>query len=376
MKNFKAGYYQNQGYYKSFQPNFINKSWILNAPEIQSLLSQADRQLGRLDMFSNYVPNLDLFISMHILKEATQSNKIEGTQTKIEEALLERDEIPEEKRNDYDEVQNYIAAMNYAIDRLATLPFSSRLIKETHKILLKGVRGKHKTPGDFRKSQNWIGGATINDAVFVPPIHTSVLDYMSDIDKFANDELNKLPDLIKIALIHYQFETIHPFLDGNGRVGRLLITLYLVNKNILKRPILYLSDFFEKNRTNYYDNLTTVREKDNINQWIKFFLVGIIETAKKSINTFDQILQLQKEIDIKIQTLGSRSGNAQKMINILYQTPIISSMKATNLLKVSPTTSMKLLNDLENMNILREMTGMKRNKKYVFWEYLELFIDR
>jgi len=311
---------------------------------------------------------------MHILKEATQSNKIEGTQTKIEEALLEREEIPEEKRNDYDEVQNYIAATNYAIDRLEILPFSSRLIKEIHKVLLKGVRGKHKTPGEFRKSQNWIGGATINDAMFVPPIHTTVLDYMSDIDQFANDEMNKLPDLIKIALIHYQFETIHPFLDGNARVGRLLITLYLVNKNILKRPILYLSDFFERNRMNYYDNLTIVREKDNVNQWIKFFLVGVIETAKKSIYTFDQILQLQKEIDVKIQTLGSRSVNAQKLINALYQVPIMGSNKVIQILEVSPTTVMKLLRDLERMNILKEMTGMKRNKKFVFWEYLELFV--
>ena len=374
MKSFKAGFYVNQGYYKSFQPNFINKNWILDNSEIQALLSQADREVGRLDMFSNYVPNLNLFISMHILKEATQSNKIEGTQTKIEEALLEREEIPEEKRNDYDEVQNYIAAMNYAIDCLKALPFSSRLTKETHKVLLKGVRGKHKTPGEFRKSQNWIGGATINDAMFVPPIHTSVLDLMSDIDKFANNEINKLPDLIKIALIHYQFETIHPFLDGNGRVGRLLITLYLVNKNILQRPILYLSDFFERNRMNYYDNLTIVREKDNINQWLKFFLVGVIETAKNSINTFDKILKLQKEIDSKIQTLGSRSINAQKLINVLYQTPIINSTKAAELIGVTSATIMKLLKDLESMNILKETTGMKRNKKFVFWEYLNLFV--
>ena len=374
MKSFKSGHYVNQGYYKSFQPNLINKEWILDNPEIQMLLSKADRELGKLDMFSNYVPNLDLFISMHILKEATQSNKIEGTQTKMEEALLDRDEIPQEKRNDYDEIQNYISAMHFAIERLETLPFSSRLIKETHKELLQGVRGKHKTPGEFRKSQNWIGGASINDAMFVPPIHDSVSDFMSDIDKFANNEIHKLPDLIKIALIHYQFETVHPFLDGNGRVGRLLITLFLVNKEILQKPILYLSDFFERNRMNYYDNLTVVREKNNIDQWLKFFLVGVIETAKNSINTFDKILQLQKDVDSKIQTLGSRTVNAQKLINSLYQTPIISSTKAAEVIGVTIATAIKLLKDLEELKILSEMTGMKRNKKFVFLDYLQLFV--
>ena len=266
--------------------------------------------------------------------------------------------------------------MSYAIKRLETLPFSSRLIKETHKVLLQSVRGKHKTPGEFRKSQNWVGGATINEAFFIPPVHTSILDMMSDIDKFANSEMNKLPDLIKIALIHYQFETIHPFLDGNGRVGRLLITLYLVNKNILQSPILYLSDFFEKNRTNYYDNLTIVREKDNINQWLKFFLVGVIETARNSINTFNEIMLLQKEVDAKIQNLGSRTANAQKLINILYQIPAIKSTKVAQLIETSPSTAIKLLKDLEAMNILEEMTGMKRNKIYVFREYLELFVDK
>ena len=376
MKSFKAGFYVNQGYYKSFQPNLINKEWILDNPEVQLLLSQADQEIGKLDMFSNYIPNLNIFISMHILKEATQSSKIEGTRTNIEEALLERDDIPVERRNDYDEVQNYLTAMSYAIKRLETLPFSSRLIKETHKVLLQSVRGKHKTPGEFRKSQNWVGGATINEAFFIPPVHTSILDMMSDIDKFANSEMNKLPDLIKIALIHYQFETIHPFLDGNGRVGRLLITLYLVNKNILQSPILYLSDFFEKNRTNYYDNLTIVREKDNINQWLKFFLVGVIETARNSINTFNEIMLLQKEVDAKIQNLGSRTANAQKLINILYQIPAIKSTKVAQLIETSPSTAIKLLKDLEAMNILEEMTGMKRNKIYVFREYLELFVDK
>jgi Fic family protein len=310
MKNFIAGKYINQGYYKSFQPNLINKNWLIDNMEVLNLLSKADRQLGRLEMYSEHV-NIDLFISMHIAKEATQSSKIEGTQTNIEEAFLNKDEISAEKRNDWEEVQNYIEAMNNAVELLGKLPFSSRLIKMTHKILLQGVRGENRMPGEFRKSQNWIGGASINDAVFIPPIHTSVPELISDLENFANDISNPLPDLLKIALIHYQFETIHPFLDGNGRIGRLLITIYLVSKGILKKPILYLSDFFERNRTFYYDNLMRVRTHNDLNQWFKFFLVGVIETCKSGVNTFGNILQLQKEIDNKIQLLKGRAIDGQ-----------------------------------------------------------------
>jgi Fic family protein len=232
MKHFKAGNYISQGSYKSFQPSLINKQWELDNMEVLKLLSQADRELGRLDMYSNYIPNIELFISMHVLKEATQSSKIEGTQTKMEEALLDKEDIPLDKRDDWEEVQNYIKAMESAIIALEKLPFSSRLIRETHKVLLQGVRGEKKQPGEFRKSQNWIGGATISDALFIPPVHTSVPELMSDIEKFIHNEEIYFPELLKIALVHYQFETVHPFLDGNGRVGRLLIPLYLVNECI------------------------------------------------------------------------------------------------------------------------------------------------
>jgi len=373
MKNFLAGNYISQKSYKSFQPDYINRKWEIENMKLIHLLSQADRELGRLDMYSEYIPNIDLFISMHIIKEATQSSKIEGTRTNIEEALLEKEEITDEKRDDWEEVQNYIRALNTAIKKLDQLPFSSRLIKETHKILLDGVRGKHKHPGEFRSSQNWIGGASITDAVFVPPVHTSINDYMNDLEKFAHNNNFFFPDLLKIALIHYQFETIHPFLDGNGRVGRLLITLYLVEKKILKKPILYLSDFFEKNRTLYYDNLMRVREKNDINQWFKFFLVGIVETAKSSISTFDGILKLEKEIEQKIQKLGSRVKNARVLIDYLFQSPIINFKKAKKLLDLSNPSIYKLIDELEKMEIISEYTGSKRDKSYIFSEYLNLF---
>lgn len=373
MKNFKAGRYISQGTYKSFQPEKINKKWVLENMELINLLSKADRQLGRLDMYSEYIPNIDLFISMHIAKEATKSNKIEGTKTNIEDALLDKEDVNEEKRNDWEEVQNYILALNSAIENLKKLPFSSRLIKETHKTLLAGVRGKYKLPGSFRTSQNWIGGATISDATFIPPSFDTVNDYMSDIEKFAHSEEFYFPDILKIALIHYQFETIHPFLDGNGRVGRLMITLYLVEKGILKKPILYLSDFFERNRTLYYDNLMRVRENNDITQWFKFFLVGVIETAQNSIKTFDGILKLQKEIETKIQSLGNRSNNAMQIINHLFQKPIINAQIAKQITKLSLPSVYKTINDLEELEILEEITGGKRGKLFVFKEYLELF---
>lgn len=373
MKTFKSGNYINQRTHKSFQPTKINRHWTIDDMEVITLLSQADRQLGRLDMYSEYIPNIDLFISMHVLKEATQSSKIEGTKTNIEDALLDKEDVNDEKRDDWEEVQNYIEALNSAIKNLEKLPFSSRLIRETHKILLQGVRGKHKLPGEFRSSQNWIGGASIYDATFVPPIHTSVDEYMSDLENFAHNTEPYFPDLLKIALIHYQFETIHPFLDGNGRVGRLMITLYLVEKGILKKPILYLSNFFERNRILYYDNLTRVREKNDLSQWFKFFLVGVIETAKNGINTFDSILKLQKEVEIKLQTLGSRSSNAQLILNHLYQRPIVYAQKVKELTGLSSPSVYKLIEELEKLEILTEITGAKRGKIYSFKDYTKLF---
>lgn len=373
MKNFLSGNYISQKNYKSFQPNTINKPWSLDNMEILHLLDQANRELGRLDMYSEYVPNIDLFISMHVLKEATQSNKIEGTKTNIEDALLNKEDVVEEKKDDWDEVQNYILALNEAIETLEKLPFSSRLIKNTHKTLLKGVRGKSKLPGEFRTSQNWIGGATINDAIFIPPIHTSINELMNDLEKFVHTNDYYFPHLLKIALLHYQFETIHPFLDGNGRVGRLMITLYLVEKGILKKPVLYLSDFFEKNKTLYYDNLMRVREKNDLTQWFKFFLVGVIETAKSSIQTFDNVLKLKQEMDLKIQPLKNRANNAHVVINHLFQHPMIDAQMVKTITKLSVPSVYKLLDDLVRLEIIEEITGGKRGRLYLFRKYTNLF---
>jgi Fic family protein len=372
MNQFQAGKYISQGYYASFQPEKINRTWLVNDLELMNMLSKADRYIGRLDMYSHYV-NIDLFIQMHIAKEATLSSKIEGTQTNVEESFLREAEVAYEKRNDWEEVQNYIKAMNQAVEMLKQLPFSSRLIRKTHKTLLTGVRGATKQPGEFRKSQNWIGGATLNDAIFVPPVHTTIGSLMSDLERFANDEFNHLPDLLKIGIIHYQFETIHPFLDGNGRVGRLLITLYLVNKNILKQPVLYLSDFFEKHRMLYYDNLMRVRLKNDLVQWLKFFLTGIIETAQKGVSTLDAILQLKNEVETEIKSLKGRSDDALIVLNFLYTHPIIDVAKVEELIGKSNVTSYKLLADLEKLEILEEITNSQRNRIFAFRKYIYLF---
>lgn len=373
MINFHPGYYQRQGSYKSFQPSFINRQWLLSDMEIQQLLSLADRHLGRLDMYSEYIPNIDLFISMHIRKEAAQSSKIEGTQTNIEEVLLSKDEIQPERRDDWQEVNNYIEAINAAIHKINDLPFSSRLIRYTHKILLTGVRGHHKMPGEFRTSQNWIGGASITDATFVPPVHTTIQELMCDLEHFAHNEELFFPELLKIALIHYQFETIHPFLDGNGRIGRLIITLYLLQKSILKKPVLYLSDFFERNRLLYYDNLNRVRTHGDLKQWFKFFLVGIIETAKTGIETFDNLLKLKQEAENKIRLKSKRAKHLLMLMDYLYQTPVLTAAKATEITGVSQNTSYRLLEELQMLDIINEVTGTKKHKMYMYQDYIALF---
>lgn len=375
MKNFISGQYQDQGYHKSFQPSGINKNWILDDMKIIQLLSKADRELGRLDMYSEYIPNIDLFVRLHVTKEATLSSRIEGTQTKIEEALQDRENIPIERRDDWEEIQNYILAMKWSINELKKLPFSSRLICGTHAKLMQGVRGEHKQPGEFRKSQNWIGGTSINNARYVPPNHTALHDLMNDLDNFINNENILLPDLIKIAIYHYQFETIHPFLDGNGRIGRLLIPLYLINKGILINPVLYLSDYFEKNRTMYYDHLTLVRENSDMSKWVIFFLNGIIETCRKGVDTFSKILQLKKTSEEIIQKLGPRAGRAQKVINSLYDHPYINAENVRSITGLSLAASYTLISELEKADILMEISGAKRNRLYVFKNYIQLFLD-
>ncbi len=271
------------------------------------MVEKSSIAIGQLDAYSHQIPNIDLFIRMYVVKEATVSSRIEGTQTNMEEALLKETDIQPERRNDWVEVNNYIQALNESIGHLGELPLSSRLLKEAHKTLLQGVRGEHKLPGEFRRSQNWIGGSAPLSAVFIPPVWEEVNTLMGDMENFLHNEDTGLTNLIKIAIAHYQFETIHPFLDGNGRIGRLMITLYLVEKGIIQKPVLYLSDFFDKNRAAYYDNLTRVRTKHDLLNWVKFFLIGIIETCESSSQSLKDIIELKKDCEEKRIYTGQKS---------------------------------------------------------------------
>ena len=373
IRDFQSGEYRQQYQYQSFLPARVNHAWSLHDADLLWLLSQADRKLGELNAFSQLVPDVDFFIRMHVSKEATTSSRIEGTQTNIEEALQKIENIAPEKRDDWEEVQNYVQAMNQAIASLEHLPLSGRLLKETHRTLLQGVRGTHKLPGEFRTSQNWIGGASLKSAVFIPPHHEDVPDLMADLEHFLNEQNHPVPDLIKIGIAHYQFETIHPFLDGNDRIGRLLIALYLVSMGLLVKPSLYLSAFFEQHRQIYYDNLSRARTHNELTQWLKFFLEGIRQTSEGSIQTFKAIIALRAECERGVITLGKKTKLAQAALHLLYSKPIVDGQDFATGLEINISTALRLIDDLVRLDILRESTGQKRNRVFVFQKYVALF---
>ncbi|MEM6543766.1 MAG: Fic family protein [Pseudomonadota bacterium] len=373
MRNFHAGHFIKRIGYKSFEPSRIDRTWAIDDPRIVTALSAADRQIGRLDMFSEYVPNLDMFIQMHVAKEATLSSRIENTKTEIEEALLPEEEIKEERRNDWQEVNNYIHAIRESIAALDTLPFSARLLKDAHRTLMRGVRGEHKTPGEFRTSQNWIGGSNPGNARFAPPIHEDVLELISDMERFAHNDELQLPPLIKAGIMHYQFETIHPFLDGNGRIGRLMIPLYLVSSGILKKPVLYLSAYLEKNRAEYYDRLTRVREEHAMVEWLHFFLDGVSETAATGVETLNRVLKFKSEWEDQIRSWKRMSSAGLALFNDLFQVTYTDATMTAQIADVSPPTAYKLVDRFVENGLLLEVTGARRGKFYRFEPYLALF---
>lgn len=374
LKDYISGTYIQQFQYKSFLPNNINVEWTWNDPQINTLLAEANLKLGELNAFSLYVPNVDFFIQMHVIKEATTSSRIEGTRTEVEEVLLKEEDVLPEKKDDWREVQNYIEGMKHAINQLEKVPVSTRLLKEIHSILLTGTRGESKLPGEFRTSQNWIGGSSINNAIFIPPIFEEVGGLMGDLENFLHNENINVPPLIRIAIAHYQFETIHPFLDGNGRIGRLLITLYLVSKKLLAKPTLYLSAYLEKHKPVYYDNLMLARTSNNLAQWIKFFLSAVIETSTNGVETFQQILKLRDIVEgEKILSLGKKAPKAKELISSLYTNPVVSASMVAERIKVSIPTANALIQDFLKLQILKELTGAKRNRLFFFAEYIKLF---
>ena len=373
MDNFISGKYQQQREYQSFTPSFINCPFAWKNSQINLLIEHAAKLLGELNAYAELHPDVDFSIPMSIAKEATYSNQIEGTKTELDEAVLPQGEINPARRDDWQEVQNYIEAMNFAIAELPRIPLSMRLLKDVHKILMSGVRGRHKAPGEIRRSQNWIGGSSLADALFVPPSPEELPDLLSDLEKFWHNTSLQLPFLIKIAITHYQFETIHPFLDGNGRCGRLLIALQLIDAQILNKPVLYISTFFERRRNAYYNAFSMVRKSNDLEQWIIFFLNGLVETAQHGLKTFKAIIALRQEYDTKILILGSRAKNAQKLLQHMYATPIITVRSVEKALDISFSSANRLLKSLTELGVLKETTSHSRNRLFVLEKYLNLF---
>jgi len=374
INTFHAGRTQKFTGYQAFMPLNINGEWEWSDRELTRLIEKSAIAVGQLDAYSHQIPDIDLFIRMFVTKEATVSSRIEGTQTNMEEALLKESDIAPEKKNDWTEVNNYILAMNESIERLTELPLSSRLLRNAHHQLLQGARGEQKLPGEFRRSQNWIGGSSLANAFFIPPIWEEVNSLMGDLEHFLHNEDSGLTNLMKIAIAHYQFETIHPFLDGNGRIGRLMITLYLVEKGLLHKPVLYLSDYFEKNKGLYYDYLTRVRTHNDLMSWVKFFLRGVIETSENSSQALRDMLELKKQCEeIRIYTLGKKVADAKKLLDHLFYHLVADAHDVASVTGLSSVSSYKIIDDFIRLGILKEMTGNKRNRIFIFEEYAALF---
>ncbi|MGE0750683.1 MAG: Fic family protein [Variibacter sp.] len=345
--------------------------------EMQHLLSEADRALGRLEGSIQTLPNPDLFVFMYARKEAVLSSQIEGTQASINDLLKAEAEVFDSSSpKDVDEVLNYVKAMNYGLGRLDELPLSIRLIKEIHSRLLEGVRGRSLQPGELRRSQNWIGpaGSTLLNAIFIPPPYQEAEAALGDLEKFLHVGDDHLPPLIKIGLAHAQFETIHPFLDGNGRVGRLLITFFLCQQGILTKPVLYLSYYFKQNRTEYYELLQRVRDKGDWEAWLKFFLRGVGSVAAQATQTARNIVALREEHrTLVMDRLGTSAANAIRLLEHLYKRPNITVNQAKDLLGISYPNANNLIEKLCENKILYEITGQARNRLFFYTSYVDLF---
>lgn len=375
----RAGYYRTQiGGYQAFVPKPLppNPSIQLDNEMLQ-LLSQADRELGRLDGTSEILPKVDLFVAMYVNKEAVLSSQIEGTQASLIDVLaFEADAAIPENPQDVEEVINYITALNYGLQRLSSLPLSLRLIREIHGLLLQGVRGANRNPGEFRTSQNWIGshGGTVRTARFVPPSPTDMNRALDNLESFIHVE-KALPILLKVGLVHAQFETIHPFLDGNGRMGRLLITFILCYENILRKPLLYLSYYFKVHRLEYYEHLQKIRDEGDWKSWLKFFLRGVYEVAQESTITARNIVQLREQHRNIIATYLSRLGGTYQLLEYLYQRPIITVNGAAKVTGLSYANANRLIVKFQEYGLLRQMDTFQRNRRFIYADYLAMFSD-
>lgn len=341
-----------------------------------ALLSQADQALGRLDGATQTLPNPDLFVAVYVRREAVFSSQIEGTQSTLEDLLAyELDPRIPDMPQDVEEVIRYVRAMNYGLERLATLPLSLRLIREIHAELLSGVRGADRRPGEFRTTQNWIGAGNVplSQATFVPPPPHELLQALDNLEKFLHGG-SELPALLQCGLVHAQFETVHPFLDGNGRVGRLLITFLLVHRGVLHRPLLYLSHFLKRHRAEYYDRLMAVRVDGDWEGWLKFFLRGVGETAEEATATARAIIELRERHRALIQKNGL-GVNSFRLLDLMFHRPILNVGLVRDELNVAFQTANVMVEQLEKLGLLRETTGAQRNRRYAYTPYLEIFAE-
>ena len=378
LSSFRAGRYQRQpSGYRAFMPAPLPPSppVSLTGP-LQALLSRADRALGRLDGSVQTLPNPDLFVMMCVRKEAVLSSQIEGTQSSLQDLLAAEAEVfsPDLPR-DVDEVVNYVAAMNHGLRRLPELPVSVRLIREIHERLLRGVRGERLTPGELRRSQNWIGpgGGSLADATFVPPPPEEVPSALGALEIFLHEK-DEMPLLVKIGLAHAQFETIHPFLDGNGRVGRLLITFLLCEREVLSRPVLYLSHYFKRHRSDYYDRLQAIRDKGDWEGWLEFFLRGVAEVSAEATETARRILALRETHRSMIAShLGRAAGNGHRILERLYEKPILSVNEVRELIGTTYPAANELVSRLVDLGLLEEITGQARHRRFRYSPYVRLF---
>jgi Fic family protein len=376
----RAGRYVSQpGGYRAFIPAPLPPQPPLDMRgELPGLLSAADRALGRLDGSVLTLPNPDLFVFMYVRKEAVLSSQIEGTQSSLQDLLAAEAKLFDRNLpRDVDEVLNYVRAMNHGLAGLAKLPVSVRLIREIHAELMQGVRGGRLQPGELRTSQNWIGpaGCTLSNATFVPPPHHAVPEALGELEKFLHEK-DALPPLVKIALAHVQFETIHPFLDGNGRVGRLLITFLLTERGVLHKPVLYLSHYFKRYRQVYYELLQAVRDRGAWEDWLVFFLRGVVEVAAEASDTARRILQLREEHRAAITAgLGRAAGNGHKVLESLYDRPIVSVNDVQKMTGTTYAAANGLVSRLVELGVLTEMTGYARNRRFRYAPYIMLFSD-
>ena len=374
----RAGTYVRQpGGFAAFIPDALPPNIDLS-PTLHTLLSNADRALGRLDGSIQTLPDPELFVLMYVRKEAVLSSQIEGTQSSLADVLNAEAEIMNpDSPKDVFEVLNYVQAMYTGLQLLETLPVSIRLIKEIHSTLLKGVRGQHSEPGELRRSQNWIGpqGCTLQEAIYVPPPVHEMMEALSLWERYIH-EADNIPLLIKIGLLHAQFETIHPFLDGNGRIGRLLITFLLCEKGVLQKPVLYLSHFFKQERTAYYERLQNVRDKSDWEAWLEFFLRGVTEVSRGATETARDIVSLRERHRRTIQEqFGRTAANGLRVLETLYSRPIISVQSIVDLTLLSFTSANQLMDRFLAENILVEITGQARYRKFRYAEYIDLFSE-